>query len=169
VGHHPHVTQGIERIGSAVVAYSLGNLVFSNFEWEYRGEDGTPRKTMTILSDEDRQGVVLEMARSADASLAVSLQPTRMDPERGVQRDPAPAREEEIEALSAALLRPSYRLWWYIYAMRREWVLRIARTVSPKRLLTKWHKIRLRHLSQLIGSLRRSTKIVSEKSMNPYE
>jgi poly-gamma-glutamate synthesis protein (capsule biosynthesis protein) len=30
VGHHPHVLQGVERRRGALVAYSLGNLVFSN-------------------------------------------------------------------------------------------------------------------------------------------
>jgi poly-gamma-glutamate synthesis protein (capsule biosynthesis protein) len=28
VGHHPHVLQGVERYGSGIIAYSLGNLVF---------------------------------------------------------------------------------------------------------------------------------------------
>lgn len=28
VGHHPHVLQGIERYGRAVIAYSIGNLIF---------------------------------------------------------------------------------------------------------------------------------------------
>lgn len=169
VGHHPHVTQGIERIGSSVIAYSLGNLLFSNFEWEYQQEDGTPTKTMTILNDENRRGLILEMVRSADRTLSVRLQPTRMDPEQGVHLDIASTGPQEIDVLSAALLKASYRLWWYTYAMRREWALRIGRTVSPTRVLAKWHRLRPRHLLQLIGSLRRSTKIVSEKSMNPYE
>ena len=28
LGHHPHVPQGVERIGSSLIAYSLGNFVF---------------------------------------------------------------------------------------------------------------------------------------------
>ena len=28
IGHHPHVLQGIERYGSGVIAYSLGNFIF---------------------------------------------------------------------------------------------------------------------------------------------
>jgi poly-gamma-glutamate capsule biosynthesis protein CapA/YwtB (metallophosphatase superfamily) len=32
VGHHPHVTQPWERYGSGVVFYSLGNLVFDQFQ-----------------------------------------------------------------------------------------------------------------------------------------
>jgi poly-gamma-glutamate capsule biosynthesis protein CapA/YwtB (metallophosphatase superfamily) len=32
VGHHPHVTQGWERRGNGVIFYSLGNLVFDQFQ-----------------------------------------------------------------------------------------------------------------------------------------
>jgi poly-gamma-glutamate synthesis protein (capsule biosynthesis protein) len=32
VGHHPHVTQPWERYGSGVIYYSLGNLVFDQFQ-----------------------------------------------------------------------------------------------------------------------------------------
>ena len=31
VGHHPHVVQGIERVGKGLIAYSLGNFFFSDF------------------------------------------------------------------------------------------------------------------------------------------
>lgn len=31
VGHHPHVLQGYSRVGSTLVAYSLGNFVFAYF------------------------------------------------------------------------------------------------------------------------------------------
>ena len=30
IGHHPHVVQGIEKHGDALIAYSLGNLVFDS-------------------------------------------------------------------------------------------------------------------------------------------
>jgi poly-gamma-glutamate synthesis protein (capsule biosynthesis protein) len=32
VGHHPHVTEPWERYGSGVIFYSLGNLVFDQFQ-----------------------------------------------------------------------------------------------------------------------------------------
>ncbi len=32
VGHHPHVTQPWEPYGSGVIFYSLGNLVFDQFQ-----------------------------------------------------------------------------------------------------------------------------------------
>jgi poly-gamma-glutamate synthesis protein (capsule biosynthesis protein) len=31
VGHHPHVVQGIERVGKGLIAYSLGNFFFPDF------------------------------------------------------------------------------------------------------------------------------------------
>jgi poly-gamma-glutamate capsule biosynthesis protein CapA/YwtB (metallophosphatase superfamily) len=31
IGHHPHVLQGYSRVGSSLVAYSLGNFVFDEF------------------------------------------------------------------------------------------------------------------------------------------
>lgn len=34
VNHHPHVVGGLERLGSTVVAWSLGNLVFDQTVWE---------------------------------------------------------------------------------------------------------------------------------------
>jgi poly-gamma-glutamate synthesis protein (capsule biosynthesis protein) len=32
IGHHPHVTQPWERSGNGVIFYSLGNLVFDQFQ-----------------------------------------------------------------------------------------------------------------------------------------
>jgi len=34
IGHHPHIVQGIERYNGAVIAYSLGNFVFD--QWQPR-------------------------------------------------------------------------------------------------------------------------------------
>jgi poly-gamma-glutamate capsule biosynthesis protein CapA/YwtB (metallophosphatase superfamily) len=169
VGHHPHVVQGIERIGSSVVMYSLGNFVFSNFEWQYRLENGTPVKTTTILTEEDRQGLLARLTRSRDRQLSLQLHPTRIDPQQGAQLDPALTRTDEIHVLSSALDHALYRPWWYAYSVRREWALRLGRTLSPKRLFTRLHKLRLHHLLELVASLRRSTKIVSECSRNPFE
>lgn len=40
VAHHPHVIQGVERRGEALIAYSLGNLVFdSPYVSAYKGTD----------------------------------------------------------------------------------------------------------------------------------
>lgn len=31
IGHHPHVVQGVEKIGNSIVFYSLGNLIFDQY------------------------------------------------------------------------------------------------------------------------------------------
>ena len=35
LGHHPHVTQGVERYGNGVIAYSMGNFIF-DMNWSER-------------------------------------------------------------------------------------------------------------------------------------
>ena len=39
LGHHPHVLQGVEENSRGVIAYSLGNFLFDEFDWafEYPG------------------------------------------------------------------------------------------------------------------------------------
>lgn len=51
LGHHPHVLQGIEVYKGAVVAYSLGNFVFSNWLPE-------TRSSMILSISLDREGPV---------------------------------------------------------------------------------------------------------------
>lgn len=48
VGHHPHVLQGFERRGDALIAYSLGNFLFPS-----RGES---RMTMILRYTPERNG-----------------------------------------------------------------------------------------------------------------
>lgn len=51
VGHHPHVLQPVERVGSAVIAYSLGNFVFDQ-DWTDETRVGG-----VIAVDISREGV----------------------------------------------------------------------------------------------------------------
>src|SRR5262249_34995048 len=53
VGHHPHVLQGIERRGRALVAYSLGDLAFDPSAGRFRAEVGREKR---------RQGGVATLA-----------------------------------------------------------------------------------------------------------
>jgi hypothetical protein len=62
VGGHPHWVQGLDRVGPAVVAHSLGNFVFD----------------MDFMT-ETQQGVVLEATFWGASLKAVDLVPYRMD------------------------------------------------------------------------------------------
>lgn len=85
VGNHPHWVQATERVGDAVVAYSLGNFVFDQ-DW----------------SVETVQGAVLEVGFTAERILGVRLRPTAVR-ERYLVELLDPAEEE-----GAAVLR---RMW----------------------------------------------------------
>ncbi len=52
-GHHPHVLQGLERINSSLVAYSLGNFCFDDV---YTRRSGNP---LIKLSDDNMESAIL--------------------------------------------------------------------------------------------------------------
>jgi len=53
-GHHPHVIQGIERIGNSVIAHSLGNFCFA-------GNQEDKNRPIIELSESNRIGMILEL------------------------------------------------------------------------------------------------------------
>ncbi|MDA8234224.1 MAG: CapA family protein [Clostridia bacterium] len=71
MGHHPHVLQGIEIYKGKIIAYSLGNFVFTN-------RTGKPMDSMILKTWFDPLGftrlrldpIVLHMARPQPANLA---------------------------------------------------------------------------------------------------
>lgn len=65
VGSHPHVAQGLEQIGDALVAYSLGNCVFG-------GNTDPPDYTACVLS------VTLRFTDGVPESLQATLWPIRV-------------------------------------------------------------------------------------------
>lgn len=58
LGHHPHVPQGIERIGDALVVYSLGNLLFAAHSDAYM-HDNLPHTghSFLLLAEVERRRV----------------------------------------------------------------------------------------------------------------
>jgi poly-gamma-glutamate synthesis protein (capsule biosynthesis protein) len=74
-GHHPHVLQGVERPGRALVGYSLGNFVF------YARDERT-RATGVLTARLDARGVVGHSFDPARIDSAGAPQPLR-----GAERD----------------------------------------------------------------------------------
>lgn len=58
LGHHPHVTQGVEYYNKGLIAYSLGNFVFDQ-NW----------------SDETREGLVMELKLKRSGVTAAKILP----------------------------------------------------------------------------------------------
>jgi hypothetical protein len=58
LGHHPHVPQGVERIGASLVVYSLGNFVSHAYTSAYlRSQLPNTARTFVLLADVSREGV----------------------------------------------------------------------------------------------------------------
>jgi poly-gamma-glutamate synthesis protein (capsule biosynthesis protein) len=170
LGHHPHVTQGIERLGLAVVAYSLGNFAFSEFEWDWAGADGNSRREHLRLSAENRQGLILGLRYVLDQAPAVEMRPTVIETDGQVRLDGEQQHLRGLHSLAAMLSRPGYRWWWWLYALSREWALRLRpQGLSGSHVVRMLFRIRPRHVRHLAESLYRSGRIVLEKSTNPYE
>jgi poly-gamma-glutamate capsule biosynthesis protein CapA/YwtB (metallophosphatase superfamily) len=169
LGHHPHVLQGIEHCGSGVVAYSLGNFLFNEFDWIHMRPDGTVTRQELRLTPGNVKGVVAAFDLTEAERPVVTETFTRIEPHGRVRVDEDPARKAEARVLSAGISRRWYRLWWHWYAIRREWSLRLQGEMSFGKLIANLHRLRLRHVINLFSSIRRSARMVSEKSTNPYE
>jgi Bacterial capsule synthesis protein PGA_cap len=168
LGHHPHVLQGIEEHGAGVVAYSLGNFLFDEFEWWCMSGEQRLRQ-FSALSADNRKGAILTLEWAEHARPAVSLTPTLIDAHGCARVDREDSRAAEFDALSAGLRARAYRARWCLHAARREWALRCGDRFSLHWLVTNLHRIRPRHFGELGVTLYRSLRMVSERSTNPYE
>lgn len=165
IGHHPHVLQGVHRIENGLVAYSLGNFLFDDFLWNAGGEG----KDMTFtLSESNRKGMILQISCQRTGFADVSKVFTRISPE-GIMIDDRPERKMEVERLSTQINSCLYNIGWRLYAIKREWDLRVRDTINLSRIMTNFWKIRPSHLKELIRTVRKSLNIARDKSTNPYE
>jgi capsule synthesis protein PGA_cap len=169
LGHHPHVLQGIERRGAGLIVHSLGNFVFDEFDWTCHTPDG-PVTERAILSPANREGIVATVEwREPAAAPAFEATCTSVDERGWLRLDDNQPRQTEFARLSAALGSPFYRYWWRGYALHREWVLRLRGQIAAGHVARRLHRLRPHHLKTLMTLLRRSGRLVTQTSTNPYE
>lgn len=98
LGHHPHVLQGLERRGGALIAYSLGNFIFDLDATDY-AQPGLPSTLSAIL----------RVTLSREGVVDYQVVPVRINPDDGrpllVEGEAARPVLERIERLSALLNR----------------------------------------------------------------
>ena len=168
LGHHPHVLQGTESIQTSLVNYSAGNFFFDEFFWSFINRDGEPQEAFSKLSDDNRKGMILQV-EFLGQHLKYDCTPTFIEETGTIRVEQLPARTKQLKRLSAVLKWPFYSRLWRLYAVKKEFQLRILPMISGKLTWSTLKKVRLRHFKQLFGAIRRSSKIASEKSTNPYE
>lgn len=169
LGHHPHVLQGIERMGNGIVVYSLGNFLFDEFEWIINVPESGPKRLFSSLSIENRRGIILKISKDTKNCYKISKIFTRIDNNSRILLDNELVREIEFDSLSKKLSSSIYKYWWKIYAIRKEWDLRVKPTLSLKRIICNIWKIRPKHVKELLDTFRKSAKITAGKSTNPYD
>ena len=169
LGHHPHVIQGAEFVGHCPVLYSAGNFLFSEFEWTYQTPDGAESAQVSGLSAENRKALMASLEWSGESAPRLDYAFARIEDGSRLVMDDSARSRRQMAALSASLGRPWYGPRWRLYALRKEWQLRGGTGDSLVGILGRLHRLRPRHFGEAVAALRRSLRIVSEKSTNPYE
>jgi hypothetical protein len=169
LGHHPHVLQGEETINGTLVSYSSGNFLFDEFPWYMTFENGITREFYSGLSEENRQGIILQINQKDDGPITSKQIFTFINGDGTISLDPDSKRNDDYLTYCKRLQIPFYDFLWKIYSAKREWDLRLKKMLSPRIFLSKLHKLRPRHFMELIKHFRRSSRIFSGKSTNPYD
>lgn len=119
IGHHPHVLQGVEKIASGAISYSLGNFMFSDEHWE-----GTNRKGETFtmpyrFSESARRAAIWKVVMDRRGSvMQESLIPTHLGQDLLPALDRRPERHTDMNRYGRALSRRGYRLFWGLQMIR---------------------------------------------------
>ena len=106
IGHHSHVVQGSLSRGSRLIAYSLGNFAFAEFQ-----DRGKPVK----MSQDDREGVILRLRIGSEGFTTHEFIPTVLGHGDVVRLDCTPRRKTELIRLSAPLGASDYSRHWRRY------------------------------------------------------
>jgi hypothetical protein len=109
LGHHPHVPQGVERLGGSLVAYSLGNFVFHAHTSAYlRAHLPATARSFVLLADVSREGV------RSHTRVPVAIAPPpdqRPQPAEGAVLEELERRIEELDrmVLDDAVIAANWR------------------------------------------------------------
>jgi hypothetical protein len=169
IGHHPHAIQGIEKINSTLVAYSLGNFVFSDFTCNFSNSEETPQPVFISLSEAEREGIILNIELRSKNGMDYVTSFTRVHKHNGLINDLTPSRAQAFSKLSAFFPSQFYKNIWKAYSIHREWELRFKPRLTFKQIISNFLRIRPRHIQEVIRTISKSAKITTEKSTNPYD
>lgn len=146
IQHHPHVIQGVETYGNGLIAYSLGNFVFSVLDNQYqRRWPGTD------------EGLILRVDLDADNDQKPprwAVEPLRINDEHC----PEPLEGDEARSVMERFYRQCAELG-DPHALRRHWLQRSRREARSRLTDAYWHLRRgqpARSWSELLAPFARS-------------
>jgi poly-gamma-glutamate synthesis protein (capsule biosynthesis protein) len=132
---HPHVPQGIERVGRSLVAYSLGNCLFDAHQNQYMRDNGPHTQHSFLLRVELTQKGVGEFTR---IPFAISEPPgQRPVPYKGAERRKAMRYLERLDKAVAndALVQAN---WRRVCMELLEVYLRRCEGLSAEEFMERW-------------------------------
>ena len=121
LGHHPHVLQGIEKYRVGVIAYSLGNFMFSDISWTWINNNGDKVNSSVRLGWKNRETVVFSAEFSMNGITSFDLVPCLISEslQPVPDRDPIPG-SRNMARLSKRLYLKNYVIFWSSYVLSRK-------------------------------------------------
>lgn len=151
LGHHPHVLQGIEKIQTGLVAYSLGTYSVCEEEWIGRDRKGNSFRMMHMGPNDGwrRQGVLTVSLASDGTVCSHHLDPTYIGADMHLDRDTRPERAAQLGRNDALLRSPLYACRWQTEMLQsrvRDYVEHLQGQTS---LWKRMFQLRPRHLKMI--------------------
>ena len=151
IGHHPHVLQGVERVASGAISYSLGNFTFSEECWQGTNREGETFTMPYRLSEAARRAAVWKVAVDRRGSvMEETLVPTHLGPDLLPVFDRRPERQLEMIRYRHALSRHAYRLFWAIRMITSRVQVIRQQLAGDEGLRSRLLRIRPRHARDVL-------------------
>ncbi|MCG8021627.1 MAG: CapA family protein [Candidatus Thiodiazotropha weberae] len=169
IGHHPHVLQGIDQESGGLVVYSLGNFIFDDFSWNYTDINGNKSEQKVSLNNEQRETAIVSADLSHSGCSRYDVIPVYIQSNSEIVFQKDKFRLKQLRRLNLPFRFPLYSLFWKLYAVKKEFYLRLLPQVSTNLKISKIKKIRMRHFVEIFKIIKRSASIANEKKTNPYD
>jgi hypothetical protein len=148
IGHHPHIMQGIEHYKKGLIAYSLGNFIFSDIKWEWQTEKGEKQITYFNFSSRNRKSYILQLMIDRSGVVDYAVYGSYLSKSGQVVHKPRVINELRI--LSDVLTQRQYEVY-FAREIKRFKILTMMRQTIPR--LKRLYKLRPKHIYELMHIL----------------
>lgn len=153
LGHHPHVIQGIEKYKHGIIAYSLGNFIFSDIYWEGVSPTGDNFIFEKKWNENNQKSLAFECVLNKGGIESYNVRYFKTDMNMLPLEDDSDHRRLELERQSRVIDK-NYGLFWKRYSLLKE-LEDIYKVVCDNilKLITKPQKLRMNHIKSLANKL----------------
>ena len=127
IGHHSHVVQGVSKHEDGLLAYSLGNFIFSNYF--FRGEK-------VRLSQENQEGIILQITIDEGLAFDRKIFHSHQDGTK-IRLEKTPYRQKKMNKRNEIVESLNYQETWKKYVFF-QFLKRILYWLN----ILNWRKIR---------------------------